>query len=101
MYTKFEKENEEKTLELVLERTTSEQNKMRKFLKTPVVFSDPSLFSPERYLEVQISFVSGYSCPTTFRKIPAFSLEKKAVSGSAAIMSTAREMTYFTKTWRS
>jgi len=45
MYTKFEKENEEKTLKLFLERTTSEQNKMRKFLKTP-----------ERYLEVQISF---------------------------------------------
>ena len=46
MSTKFEKENEEKTLKLFLERTTCEQNKMRKFLKTPVVFSDPSLFSP-------------------------------------------------------
>ena len=52
MYTKFEKENEEKTIKLFLERTTSEQNKMRKFLKMPVVFSDPSLFSPERYLEL-------------------------------------------------
>ena len=52
MSTKFEKENEEKTLKLFLEKTTCEQNKMRKFLKTPVVFSDPSLFSPERYLEL-------------------------------------------------
>ena len=52
MYTKFEKGNEEKTLKLFLERTTSEQNKMRKFLMKPVVFSDPSLFSPERYLEL-------------------------------------------------
>ena len=52
MSTKFEKENEEKTLKLFLERTTCEQNKMRKFLKTSVVFSDPSLFSPERCLEL-------------------------------------------------
>jgi len=55
MYTKFEKENEEKTLKLFLERTTSEQNKMRKFLKTPFFFGF-SLFSPERYLVLQISF---------------------------------------------
>ena len=68
MYTKFEKENEEKTFKLFLERTTSEQNKMRKFLKTPIVFSDPSLFSPERYLEVQISFCLRLFLPNHFPK---------------------------------
>ena len=81
MNTKFEKKTKKKLLTSSLKERPANRIRWESFLRRLLFFRTRVSLALSATLKNRFHFVSGYSCPTTFRKIPAVSLENKQSRG--------------------
>ena len=81
MNTKSEKKTKKKLLSSSLKERLANRIRWESFLRRLLFFRTRVSLALSATLKNRFHFVSGYSCPTTFRKIPAVSLENKQSRG--------------------